>query len=85
MLILAPSLYIPVVIAYPAALAILEPNIPSKSAGLLYWNVPPPPVTNADGPLNLYVVPFVKPWPGAVTFIIPEPDERVSKGLSGKE
>jgi len=82
---LAPSLYIPVVIEYPADLATLDPEIPSKSAGFANWKVPPDAVTAKGAPLNLYVVPFVKPCPGAVTFIIPEPDERVSNAFFGKE
>ena len=34
-----------------------------------------PPAEVVGCPLNLYVVPLVKPCPGAVTFIIPEDAE----------
>ena len=59
--------------------------MPSKSEGFANWKVPPLTVVAKGGPLNLYVVPFVKPCPGAVTFIILEPDETVSNPFSGIE
>ena len=49
---LDPLTYKPVVIAYPAAFAILVPVIPSKSAGLAYTKTFPP-AEVVGCPLNL--------------------------------
>ena len=41
------------------------------------------PAEVVGGPLNLYVVESVNPWPGENTFMIPDPASYVSKPLSG--
>ena len=61
---------------YPAALAILDPNIPSKSPGFEKAKTGlvevPVPGEVVGWPLNLCVVPLVSPCPGKEILIIPE-------------